>query len=113
METTPTCNIINELPPKPEEPLSSDCCGSGCTPCVFDIYEEDLKRWKQQCQAVTEGTGNKLPQSEASRALSRSEFREFRIESMRKVANSCWMYRFSIPDGYALGLKAGQHLILR
>ena len=32
------------LPERPVEPDPSDCCGSGCTPCVFDIYEVDLKR---------------------------------------------------------------------
>lgn len=113
METKQTCNIVDELPPKPEEPLSSDCCGSGCTPCVFDIYEEDVKRWEQQCRAVTERKVKKPPESEASGSLSRSVFREFRIKSMQKVTSNCWMYRFSIPDDSVLGLKAGQHLILR
>ena len=27
----------------PVPPLDSDCCGSGCTPCIFDIYEQELK----------------------------------------------------------------------
>ncbi|XP_065210352.1 NADH-cytochrome b5 reductase-like isoform X2 [Planococcus citri] len=32
----------------PEKPLDSDCCGSGCTPCVFDVYEELLAKWKEK-----------------------------------------------------------------
>lgn len=43
-------------PPEPIAPVQpdiNDCCRSGCTPCVFDLYEEALaryeaalKRWK-------------------------------------------------------------------
>jgi hypothetical protein len=29
------------LPPQPDE-----CCGSGCNPCVFDLYEEALERYR-------------------------------------------------------------------
>lgn len=110
METSNTCNIKDTsegLPSRPEEPLSSDCCGSGCTPCVYDIYEEDLKRWERECKSVNQ---TKWIQSEASGALSRSEFR---IESISKMTGNCWLYRFGIAGGGMLGLKTGQHLILR
>ncbi|MBA1149539.1 oxidoreductase [Ectothiorhodospiraceae bacterium WFHF3C12] len=37
------------LPPKPEpEP----CCGSGCDPCVLEIYEEALERWERRCAQI-------------------------------------------------------------
>lgn len=39
-------------PPKPEEVLQSDCCGNGCTSCVFDIYEQELEIWKKQCAQI-------------------------------------------------------------
>lgn len=46
------------LPPKPEpEP----CCGSGCDPCVLEIYEEALERWEQRVAQI-------MAQYEASRA---------------------------------------------
>ncbi|XP_078263802.1 NADH-cytochrome b5 reductase-like isoform X2 [Rhinoraja longicauda] len=32
---------------QPREPLPSQCCGSGCQPCVFDIYEMELGQWKR------------------------------------------------------------------
>ncbi|KAH9632196.1 hypothetical protein HF086_015228 [Spodoptera exigua] len=32
---------------KPDEPNSEDCCNSGCNPCIFDIYEEQLKLYKK------------------------------------------------------------------
>ncbi|XP_055205615.1 NADH-cytochrome b5 reductase-like isoform X3 [Gorilla gorilla gorilla] len=31
---------------RPTEPLPSQCCGSGCSPCVFDLYHRDLARWE-------------------------------------------------------------------
>ena len=43
------------MPPEPEEPLPEDCCGTGCTPCVFDIYAKELALWEDQCKAIREG----------------------------------------------------------
>lgn len=34
------------LPPKPEPPNPQDCCESGCTRCVYTVYDEELQRWK-------------------------------------------------------------------
>ena len=31
---------------RPVEPLPSQCCGSGCSPCVFDVYQRELARWE-------------------------------------------------------------------
>ncbi len=39
------------LPPKPqppEKPLPQDCCESGCDPCVFDQYAEELDTYHQR-----------------------------------------------------------------
>ena len=43
------------LPKKPERPLDSDCCGQGCSPCVLDIYDEDLKIWERECAQIISG----------------------------------------------------------
>lgn len=34
---------------KPKQPEPSDCCGNGCTLCVNDIYEQELKIWENEC----------------------------------------------------------------
>ncbi len=46
MEPTPK-------PTPPRKPEAHECCGTGCIPCVMDLYEEDLwtyekelKRWE-------------------------------------------------------------------
>jgi hypothetical protein len=31
---------IIKLPAKPKEPQDYECCGSGCRPCVWDVYEK-------------------------------------------------------------------------
>ncbi len=31
-------------PQAPLEPDPADCCGEGCARCVFDVYEDALKR---------------------------------------------------------------------
>jgi hypothetical protein len=38
--------IISRLPPYPQEPDSDDCCGSGCNPCIMDVYEQNLSKYK-------------------------------------------------------------------
>ena len=35
-------------PQPPEQPLPSDCCDSGCDPCIFDSYSEELHHYRQQ-----------------------------------------------------------------
>ncbi|CAG9862180.1 unnamed protein product [Phyllotreta striolata] len=36
-----------EPPIKPDE---TDCCNSGCNPCILDSYEEQLKKYKQRLE---------------------------------------------------------------
>lgn len=33
-------------PVAPPQPALEDCCRSGCTPCVFDLYEDAMDRYK-------------------------------------------------------------------
>ncbi|MDR5824838.1 oxidoreductase-like domain-containing protein [Caballeronia sp. LZ043] len=32
-------------------PLPGDCCQSGCDPCVFDLYDEALARYRTELAA--------------------------------------------------------------
>ncbi len=38
-------------PVAPVRPELEDCCRSGCTPCVFDLYEEALERYERALAA--------------------------------------------------------------
>ncbi|MDR8391599.1 oxidoreductase-like domain-containing protein [Aliifodinibius sp. S!AR15-10] len=45
---------------EPEKPLPTDCCGSGCERCVYDIYVEQLKQykaWQKSQQQIKEEAG--------------------------------------------------------
>ena len=46
-EETELMSAQTYLPDEPEEPIPSDCCGSGCSPCVYDVYHEELLLWKR------------------------------------------------------------------
>ncbi len=38
-------------PVPPREPLPHECCGTGCIPCVMDIYQEDLAQYEADLKA--------------------------------------------------------------
>lgn len=47
----PGLSIIPDSDPRPvppEAPLPSDCCDSGCDPCVHDTYSEELQYYRAQ-----------------------------------------------------------------
>lgn len=40
------------LPPKPEPPDPAECCGSGCEPCILELYDEQLERWEERARRL-------------------------------------------------------------
>lgn len=42
--TAPVPSTPRPLPPV--APALEDCCRSGCSPCVFDLYEDALARYE-------------------------------------------------------------------
>ncbi|NLN68066.1 MAG: hypothetical protein GX143_07885 [Alcaligenaceae bacterium] len=34
-------------PVPPVRPDNDECCHSGCDPCVFDLYQNDLERYRE------------------------------------------------------------------
>lgn len=56
--TEPRVTAGGETPPpadprpaKPVEPDALECCGEGCVPCVYDLYEEALERYRAELAA--------------------------------------------------------------
>ncbi|KAI5139524.1 Cub Domain-Containing Protein 2 [Manis pentadactyla] len=98
---------------RPVEPLPSQCCGSGCSPCVFDLYHRDLARW----EAARASKNRSLLSGEQSRScspkLSPETFLAFRISAIDKLTKDTYHVRFALPGNSPLGLRPGQHLILR
>ena len=44
----PVVSDDDPRPVPPEAPLPSDCCDSGCDPCVHDTYDEELQYYREQ-----------------------------------------------------------------
>ncbi|MBO1112782.1 oxidoreductase-like domain-containing protein [Bordetella petrii] len=38
-------------PVPPEAPAPGDCCQSGCIPCVYDLYDEAMDRYREALRA--------------------------------------------------------------
>uniref|UniRef100_UPI00398F03D3 NADH-cytochrome b5 reductase-like n=1 Tax=Pristiophorus japonicus TaxID=55135 RepID=UPI00398F03D3 len=100
---------------RPQEPLLTQCCGSGCKPCVFDIYERELKRWKR---AKAKGDQSLLSQRNESKQndlqlIGAEKWSAFQIECVEQQTADTCLYRFQLPSGCHLGLTVGQHIVAR
>jgi hypothetical protein len=54
-----------ELNP-PRKPEPHECCGTGCIPCVMDIYEEELYEYEKALKRAGDAV---LPQPPAAPAV--------------------------------------------
>lgn len=45
--------VLHDDPPPrvPVEPEPGDCCGNGCDPCIFDLYEEARQHYRKALEA--------------------------------------------------------------
>lgn len=110
-----------ELPDAPEEPLPSDCCGGGCVPCVMDIYREQLEQWlklkemspSERAKWRLEQREKKKDSKEMKSAISLAEYRHFTLDKIKKVTENSFVFTFALPLDTSLGLKVGQHIVLR
>ncbi|KAA0197672.1 hypothetical protein HAZT_HAZT012198 [Hyalella azteca] len=103
------------LPPCPDAPLPSDCCGSGCSPCVHDLYQKDLEDWKQLCRNLRDGSvicdsfSNDTIGS--ARHIFPHKYTAFQLISIEKITTDSYLYSFKIDNNGSLNLKVGQHII--
>jgi cytochrome-b5 reductase len=104
----------NDLfPEKPQEPDSTDCCGTGCTTCVYDIYEQELNVWKRECDKIRRAKLAGHMPIESESIISPYEYHSFGITNIVPENESSSVVTFEIPSARSLGLAVGQHLILR
>ncbi|XP_078656858.1 NADH-cytochrome b5 reductase-like [Branchiostoma floridae x Branchiostoma belcheri] len=104
----------------PDPPLPSDCCGGGCDPCVYDIYDQELRLWQEECRTRREGKSASQESNDRRTdgpALSPDNYTTFKLENIQQLTfdmtSETNVYRFQIPGNGHLGLTTGQHLILR
>lgn len=51
-----------DIPPPPVPPVEPEpwqCCGSGCEPCVYDRYWDDLERYEAALERWREQFGDR------------------------------------------------------
>ena len=52
--TIVTLNGPDPAPVAPQPPEPGDCCNSGCTYCVMDMYQDELERYREALTAWRE-----------------------------------------------------------
>ncbi len=53
----------NDPPPtRPQRPDDEDCCGQGCVPCIFDLYDEAMGRYREALAAWKERHPGESPE---------------------------------------------------
>lgn len=73
----------------PEKPSESDCCGSGCNPCVFDIYETLVKKYEKG-EVISHTSNTKIRHD----LLSAIKYKPFKVLNIEKINESHRVYTF-------------------
>lgn len=93
----------------PIRPNDSDCCGSGCDPCIFDVYEKQLKIYE-----ASKNNGA-LASAPSKNCLSLTSYTEFSLIDRKPHTNSTFLFTFCYetnnPDAN-LSYRPGQHFLL-
>lgn len=89
----------------PQKPKESDCCGSGCNPCIFDVYEQQLKRF-----AI-----NKKSEQQPNNCITATSYTAFTLCERKQHTKQTIVCKFRCEGGKAAGLfyNPGQHFLLR
>lgn len=73
----------------PEKPSESDCCGSGCNPCVFDVYETLVKKYEKG-EVISHTSNTKIRLD----LLSAIKYKPFEVLNIVKINESHRMCTF-------------------
>jgi hypothetical protein len=46
MSAMPSRPQDDPRPLPPEQPGDDECCRSGCDPCIFDLYQQELEQYR-------------------------------------------------------------------
>lgn len=109
----------------PEKPSESDCCGSGCSPCVFEVYEKLLENFRTGVSTCSASSNATIRHD----LLSPLKYKPFTLVSIEKVNRNSNLYCFkpftnSFPEGEDsevdscdeicgfLSYNPGQHIIM-
>lgn len=94
---------------KPVEPNKEDCCNSGCNPCIFDIYEKQLKVYEQYLQ-----NGKDINLSKDN-GISELEYTKFIVIVNLSICNlhNLIIFRRKVQDGKRVWWNPGHHFLYK
>ncbi|XP_063621764.1 NADH-cytochrome b5 reductase-like [Cydia splendana] len=95
---------------QPIEPSKEDCCNSGCNPCVFDVYEKQLKLY---AAFVKNG---ELSEVVEENALSQLEYTKFTLVDNLELCSFHRILAFKRTEsviGKKLFWNAGDHFLVK
>lgn len=99
---------------EPVKPDDSDCCNSGCHPCIFDVYEEQLKRYRNLM-----GKSSEI-KADYKNCISSTSYTRFILCNIKKHTNDTFFYTFMYANSnkqtdneLKLQYSPGQHFLLK
>ncbi|XP_074454398.1 NADH-cytochrome b5 reductase-like isoform X3 [Larus michahellis] len=98
---------------KPQEPSPSQCCGSGCKPCIYDVYEKELAQWERAKAKKDKSLLMEKKEQSNNSELNPDTFTAFNISSVEQLTEDTYQYKFELPGNSSLQLSLGQHIVLR
>ncbi|XP_074893263.1 NADH-cytochrome b5 reductase-like isoform X3 [Buteo buteo] len=98
---------------KPQEPSPSQCCGSGCKPCIYDVYEKELAQWERAKAKQDKSLLMEKKEQSNNSKLNPDTFTAFNISSVEQLTEDTYQYKFELPGNSSLRLSLGQHIVLR
>lgn len=80
----------------PEKPDETDCCNSGCNPCILDVYEEQLVKYKASLDQPSQ-----LDLSEKKKnCMSQTSYSIFKLVDINRVSEDSGYYTFEFIKRY-------------
>ncbi|XP_015123578.1 NADH-cytochrome b5 reductase-like [Diachasma alloeum] len=91
---------------RPKTPDQEDCCGNGCSPCIFDVHKKLVKCWENR---------EKESFREKRNILEALSYKTFYVDKRIDVNDEyclIWLkYKASEP-GEEIYMNAGQHIMI-
>lgn len=97
----------------PSKPNESDCCNSGCNPCILDAYEALLRKYEKNVRKFNANG------CELKNCISETAYTIFKLVDIKPMTPDTSLYSFEYfknsDDKRVLALKfrPGQHFLLR
>lgn len=93
-------------------PDESDCCNSGCNPCILDVYEAQLKKYNEFLQKNCDFRVEKI------NCVSLTSYTIFTLIERQKIGQNVFLYTFLFEDSTekqpnCFEYNPGQYLLLR